>query len=59
MNATLTVEKAKANSHAKLGWNLFTDYIVDVVNRECKGVVFMLWGAFAQKKGARVNKVII
>ncbi|KAJ1822770.1 uracil DNA glycosylase [Coemansia sp. RSA 2599] len=55
LNASLTVEAHKANSHAGKGWELFTDAVVQLVNRERKGVVFMLWGAYAQKKGQCVD----
>ncbi|MCB1847430.1 MAG: uracil-DNA glycosylase, partial [Halieaceae bacterium] len=38
------------------GWETFTDRVVDVVNRECESVVFMLWGSYAQRKGALVDR---
>lgn len=57
MNATMTVEASKANSHAKLGWSELSDAIIKIINKECTNVVFMLWGAFAQKKGKGINKV--
>jgi len=46
----LTVEKGKPNSHAKCGWQIFTDRIIDILNSEHSGLVFMLWGGFAQAK---------
>lgn len=50
LNAVLTVRKGEANSHRNKGWEIFTDEIIRIVNRECKNVVFILWGAPAQKK---------
>jgi uracil-DNA glycosylase len=55
LNAGLTVEKDKANSHKHLDWNIFTDAVIELINREKEGVVFMLWGNFAQKKGAKID----
>lgn len=56
LNAALTVEKARANSHAGKGWEQFTDRVIQLINQERQHVVFMLWGAYAQKKGAQVDK---
>jgi uracil-DNA glycosylase len=55
LNAVLTVEHGLAGSHQGKGWETFTDAIVDLVNRERDGVVFMLWGAYAQAKGRLVD----
>ncbi|KHJ44889.1 uracil-DNA glycosylase [Trichuris suis] len=55
LNATLTVEKNQPNSHASIGWQTFTDCVIKTVNDHCYGVVFLLWGAFAQKKEKLVN----
>lgn len=55
LNAGLTVEKDKANSHKHLDWNVFTDAVIEMINREKDGVVFMLWGNFAHKKGAKID----
>ena len=55
LNAILTVEAGKANSHQGKGWEQFTDKIIEVVNRECDNVVFILWGAYAQKKGSSID----
>ena len=55
LNAGLTVEKDKANSHKHLDWNVFTDAVIESINREKEGVVFMLWGNFAQKKGSKID----
>lgn len=56
INAVLTVEQGNANSHKKLGWETFTDVIIDKINQEKEGVIFLLWGAQAQKKGARIDR---
>lgn len=56
LNAVLTVEASKPASHAALGWEKFTDRIIDEVNARKSGVVFLLWGAFAQKKGERIDR---
>jgi uracil-DNA glycosylase len=56
LNATLTVRAGDAGSHQKKGWEEFTDAVVRKVNDEKEGVVFMLWGAYAQKKGAFIDE---
>lgn len=56
LNAVLTVEAGQANSHQGKGWEIFTDRIIEVVNAERKGVVFMLWGSYAQKKGSKIDR---
>ncbi|KAJ1886105.1 uracil DNA glycosylase [Kickxella alabastrina] len=55
LNASLTVECQKPNSHAGHGWEQFTDAVISLVDRHANNVVFMLWGAYAQKKGAHVD----
>jgi uracil-DNA glycosylase len=55
LNAVLSVECARAASHRGKGWETFTDRVIDVVNREREGVVFMLWGSYAQRKGALID----
>ena len=56
LNATLTVEAANAGSHQGKGWEQFTDAIIRAVNEQGDHVVFMLWGAYAQKKGAFIDR---
>lgn len=56
LNTVLTVQQAQAHSHAKLGWELFTDAIVNNLSKENTGCVFMLWGAHAQKKGRNIDQ---
>ena len=55
LNSVLTVEAAQAASHAKKGWERFTDAVIRLVNDRPEPVVFMLWGAYAQKKAAFVD----
>ena len=55
LNATLTVEHGKAGSHQGKGWEQFTDQVIATVNEHCKDVVFLLWGSYAQKKGAAID----
>ncbi|MCZ6830772.1 MAG: uracil-DNA glycosylase [Gammaproteobacteria bacterium] len=56
LNSVLSVERANAASHQGRGWERFTDSAIEVVNRQCEGVVFMLWGAYAQRKGAIIDE---
>lgn len=50
LNATLTVEESKPNSHQTYGWMDFTDQVIQKISEEKENVVFLLWGGFAQKK---------
>lgn len=56
LNAVLTVERATPNSHAKKGWEQFTDAALKKVNTDRESAVFFLWGAYAQKKEPLINK---
>ena len=56
LNATLTVRQATAGSHQNKGWEEFTDAIIRVVNDRDDPIVFMLWGSYAQKKGAFIDR---
>lgn len=56
LNSVLSVEKEKAASHQNQGWEEFTDKIISVINENCDHVVFILWGAYAQKKAAFVDR---
>lgn len=56
INTVLTVKQAEAHSHAKLGWEQFTNAIIDEINQKNSGCVFMLWGSHAQKKGKNIDK---
>ena len=56
LNAVLTVEEGSTNAHKGRGWEQFTDAVIDAVNRHATGVVFLLWGAQAQKKGVQIDR---
>lgn len=56
LNAVLTVEEAKAAAHQGKGWEQFTDRIIHLLNDEKQNLVFLLWGAYAQKKAAFVDR---
>ena len=55
LNSVLTVEQGQANSHQGKGWEKFTDKVISVVNALERPVIFVLWGAYAQKKGAMID----
>ena len=55
LNAVLTVEDGRAGAHQGKGWEGFTDHVVDVLNREKEGLVFLLWGSYAQAKGKMID----
>lgn len=55
LNSVLTVEAAQPTSHQKRGWEEFTDHVIDVLNEQCEHIVFILWGAYAQRKGQRID----
>ena len=56
LNATLTVRAHEAGSHQKQGWETFTDAIIQKISDEKSNVVFLLWGGYAKKKGAKINR---
>jgi uracil-DNA glycosylase len=56
LNATLTVRAHQAGSHQKKGWEEFTDAIIKTLSDQKTGLVFILWGAYAQKKGAHIDR---
>ena len=55
LNSVLTVEAGKANSHQGKGWEKLTDRIIEILNEQTSPIAFVLWGAYAQKKGSIVN----
>ncbi len=55
LNSVLTVEHGKAGSHQGKGWEGFTDACIDALNREREGLVFLLWGSYAQAKGKLID----
>ena len=56
LNTVLTVRAGQAHSHANWGWETFTDRVVAQLNAHREGLVFMLWGSHAQKKGAMIDR---
>ena len=55
LNTVLTVEEAKAGSHQKLGWEIFTDNIIKYISQNCSDIVFLLWGSPAIKKSNLID----
>lgn len=56
LNATLTVRAHKAGAHQGKGWEEFTDSVIELLSREKKNLVFLLWGSYAQKKGTLIDR---
>jgi uracil-DNA glycosylase len=55
LNSVLSVESARAASHQGKGWERLTDRVIEIIDREREGVVFMLWGSYAQRKGSIID----
>jgi len=55
LNATLTVRAHEAGSHQNKGWETFTDAVIHHISQKREGVVFLLWGGYAKKKGAKID----
>jgi uracil-DNA glycosylase len=56
LNASLTVRAGEPNSHAGIGWQQFTDAVIQSLNMNKEHLVFMLWGNFAKEKGSHINE---
>lgn len=56
LNNVLTVQAGQAHSHAKIGWEKFTDHVIDAINQKLSGIIFLLWGSPAQKKGQFIDR---
>lgn len=56
LNSVLTVEGGMANSHQGKGWELFTDKVISILNSQPRPIVFILWGAYAQRKGQVIDE---
>lgn len=56
LNTVLTVEQGQAHSHANIGWEQFTDKVIAQLNEQNQGLVFLLWGSHAQKKGRFIDR---
>lgn len=57
LNSVLTVREKTPNSHKDQGWETFTDSVISWLNLNTTATVFILWGSYAKKKGARIDKV--
>lgn len=55
LNASLTVNESEPNSHVHTGWHLFTDAVIKTISDQKQGIVFLLWGKFAQEKAALID----
>ncbi len=56
LNSVLTVENGRAGSHQNRGWEVFTDRVIEVLSTEREHLIFVLWGAYAQKKGGKIDR---
>ena len=56
LNSILTVRKGNPGSHQMKGWETFTDAVIEIISQQKKNIVFILWGAYAYKKGLKINK---
>lgn len=56
LNTVLTVVATQPNSHRHLGWERFTDKVIESISSQCQGVVFLLWGSHAQRKGRFIDR---
>ncbi|MFL1406086.1 uracil-DNA glycosylase [Marinobacter sp. M1N3S26] len=56
LNAVLTVEQGNAGAHQGKGWETFTDRVIETINQRREGVVFLLWGSYARKKGRIIDR---
>ncbi|MCL4104014.1 UNVERIFIED_CONTAM: hypothetical protein GTU68_034876 [Idotea baltica] len=56
LNSVLSVESGRAGSHSGKGWEQFTDRVIEIVDTELSGVVFLLWGKYAHRKGAMIDR---
>lgn len=56
LNSVLTVTQGEAGAHQGQGWETFTDKVIETINRERAGVVFLLWGSYARKKGRHIDR---
>lgn len=57
LNATLTVRAHQAGSHQGKGWETFTDAVIEAISYYKSNIVFLLWGGYAKKKGAKIDKI--
>ena len=57
LNSILTVRGSNPGSHKMKGWEIFTDYVISLIQKNKKNIVFILWGAYAHKKGLKINRI--
>lgn len=57
LNATLTVRANSAGSHQNKGWEQFTDAVIKTLSKKREGIVFLLWGNYARRKGAQIDRI--
>ncbi len=55
LNSVLTVEQGRPASHQGQGWEQFTDRVIEILNEKMTGIVFLLWGSYAQRKGQFIH----
>ena len=56
LNSILTVKKGRPGSHQMKGWEIFTDAVIELISNNKRNIVFMLWGAYAYKKGLKIDR---
>lgn len=56
LNTSLSVEAGKPQSHSQIGWQAFTDIVIQEISKNCKNIVFLLWGSHAQKKQTMIDQ---
>ena len=56
LNTVLTVQQGMAHSHSKIGWETFTDKVIQQLSEQREGLIFLLWGSHAQKKGSVIDE---
>jgi uracil-DNA glycosylase len=56
LNCILTVEEAKPESHKNVGWEKFTDFVIQKLSEKKEPIVFLLWGSYAKKKGSKIDR---
>ncbi len=55
LNSILTVRRGKSNSHKNIGWDIFTNKIIELLNKKDRSLIFMLWGNYAKQKGSIID----
>ena len=55
LNSSLSVQAGRPQSHSQIGWEIFTNRVIEIINDELEEIIFLLWGSSAQKKGSIIN----